>query len=186
MVDLGNKYVSSHITLVRVLVKPLMTIRNDYTSLSEAKKSLKSTNLLADGIIAIDTSIGMTYRIKDPTIDLVCRDGSLSYGTTADNVVKLIPSAKDMLEGKIYECALEWNGSYSLSRYSIRSDKVYPNTTKVAEDILSLIKKDESYYPTLLGRVLNNSFAVKSYIYCLAYEMGTRSQLIIDMATGRF
>ncbi|KAG0903728.1 hypothetical protein G6F33_012844 [Rhizopus arrhizus] len=167
--------------------KPRMIIRKDHDNYDSALEESIISELPNDGVIAIDVDTHLTYRIKIPTLDLMCHKGYLVCGKKGAyaSVVKALPSMKD---GKIYECSLLGDSIETLmvESYTIRSDKMRPNAYSVAQDIVGLVIGDLNYDSVITRRVTSFCFAVRKYLYSTASDLVTKSKLIIDVGTNRF
>lgn len=186
-IEITRQYLSPTKELRMIKDKPRMIIRKDHDNYDSALEESIISELPNDGVIAIDVDTHLTYRIKIPTLDLMCHKGYLVCGKKGAyaSVVKALPSMKD---GKIYECSLLGDSIETLmvESYTIRSDKMRPNAYSVAQDIVGLVIGDLNYDSVITRRVTSFCFAVRKYLYSTASDLVTKSKLIIDVGTNRF
>ncbi|KAJ3382885.1 hypothetical protein HDU92_004513 [Lobulomyces angularis] len=166
---------------------PNMVIRHEYNTIEEVQRARLASDIPSDGIIIIEKNTSITYRIKSPTIDLLCTGKSLVTINENKRMSKVMDSLEGMQKNVIYECNIKLcdNDRLSIVKAMPRYDKVVPNRPQVLKDIISVLKSDDMIDYTLIDRVSNYSFFVRKYMYSWANNRMRDSKLIIDVGSGR-
>ncbi|KAJ3220934.1 hypothetical protein HK099_003893 [Clydaea vesicula] len=166
---------------------PNMIIRHEYNTMEEAQRARLTSDIPSDGIIIIEKNTSITYRIKNPTIDLLCTGKNLVTINENKRMSKVMDSLEGMQKNVIYECNIELcdNDKLKIIKAMPRYDKVVPNRPQVLKDIISVLKSDNMIDYTLIDRVSNYSFFVRKYMYSWANNRMRDNKLIIDVGSGR-
>ncbi|CAH0521469.1 unnamed protein product [Peronospora belbahrii] len=72
-----RKYDEYRRIIGEILIPPSVIIRKEYSTFEEAEKARLTDGLPSDGVIIIEKNTSITYRIKKPTIDLLCYRGDM-------------------------------------------------------------------------------------------------------------
>ncbi|CAI5954706.1 unnamed protein product [Closterium sp. NIES-64] len=178
--------------LVDILDCPPCLYRRHELSLGRINRLLDAEPLPCDGVIAIDCDTSLTYRIKQPEIDLlVTRDGLMARGTGTDDLVKVgsldhVPVDQVIDKVAEYALALDKDNVVRLKPLRIRSDKALPNAIDVVQDALAVMQSSPGEDLTFRRRLTAASFNVRDYVYSRSYDARRRLKAIVDVGTGRF
>ncbi|CAH0521472.1 unnamed protein product [Peronospora belbahrii] len=183
-----RKYDEYRRIIGEILIPPSVIIRKEYSTFEEAEKARLTDGLPSDGVIIIEKNTSITYRIKKPTIDLLCYRGDMQIllqGRRRMHVCAGLPGMKG--SGTIYECNVEPDGEDNLRvvRAIPRTDKVRPNSRSVLSTVLALLRSTDDVDYTLIDRVSSYSFRVREYIYRRMENMGVKSGFTVDIGSGR-
>lgn len=171
--------------------------RRVYDTYDEAIESSAGEDAIPhDGIVAVHAETSLTYRIKEPSVDMIVCEGLLcllseELASADDDKVQevgyeaILSSASDMIEGTVYECFLKIsNQRWKLTRYIVRTDKVKPNSVKL------LLELDRHYMDLDLNasivqrEVSMASFEFRKHVSTRAVNTRKASNLIVDVGTG--
>lgn len=164
---------------------PRMIVRTDYRTKDDAATSSDAVNLPSDGIIAVDKATRATYRIKEPTVDLIYRKDYLSPG---DLEGKTISFSSDILleESQVYECTLaKVDGYVTVDKLAIRSDKSVPNRYSTVEEVIDRVEHGDDRSHSNPKTLTEYSFALREHVYNCARDARRTGSLIVDVGTGR-
>lgn len=196
VVPVTNAHDSSMSLLFRSIREPpSLIIREDFSTITEAQLSRLTCGLPSDGIIVIDKASSLTFRIKQPTVDLMADNGwlvsrpasRLGGRVNQPSMHKFFPAESGMINGRIYECklALDSTGCAMIESFSQRCDKEVPNFYEIVRDCLAILSSTDSEDLSLTSRVSNFSFVIRDAVYQSALNSRCRGKLVIDIGSGR-
>ncbi|RKO88252.1 hypothetical protein BDK51DRAFT_37716, partial [Blyttiomyces helicus] len=145
---------------------PPVIIRQFHQQYTDAYNEYMSGALPCDGVIAVDMSCSLTYRIKDITIDLVVTEvGRLTHNKPTQRFMEEFgdnqlywPADHNAKPGEIYECATSVvDGEVIVTPVPRQFDKDVPNKAEL----------------TLIRRVSSFSFTVRAALYNYAVSSAT-------------
>ncbi|CAH0514477.1 unnamed protein product [Peronospora belbahrii] len=169
-----------------ILIPPSVIIRKEYSTFEEAEKARLTDGLSSDGVVIIEKNTSITYRIKKPTIDLLCYRGDMQILLQGRRRMHACAGLPGMKSGTIYECNVEPDGEDNLRvvRAIPRTDKMRPNSRSVLSTVLALLRSTDDVDYTLIDRVSSYSFRVREYIYRRMENMGVKSGFTVDIGSG--
>lgn len=178
-------YVSAASYIDALRSKPRVIIRPDLDSMSAAEESRSKSWLPSDGILAVDKMSSLTYRIKRPTVDLMCSRIGLVCSRGSKSV-PLFPSKRGMRVGMIYECILSNtpNGP-TIESYIPRPDKLRPNKIDTVRDAMVRATGADNTPSVIASQIVSMSFRAREHVYTTAFNSLTSGSLIIDVGSGR-
>ncbi|CAH0520257.1 unnamed protein product [Peronospora belbahrii] len=102
-----RKYDEYRRIIGEILIPPSVIIRKEYSTFEEAEKARLTDGLPSDGVIIIEKNTSITYRIKKPTIDLLCYRDDMQILLQGRRRMHVCAGLPGMKSGTIYECNVE-------------------------------------------------------------------------------
>lgn len=164
-----------------------LLIRDEFECIEDARGARASAAYGSDGVIVIDKSTSHTYRVKEPTMDLLCKGGGLYVAVGGKASKRVGVSSARMREGAVYECVLGTPvaSSVPIASYICRTDKVLPNPAHVYTCVSSILQSTDDYDVALIDRVSAYSFSVRAAMYQRVSNRGYMRTLVVDVGSGR-
>lgn len=164
-----------------------LVIREEFDSLEQAQESRRTVSYGSDGVIVIDKTCSLTYRLKRPTLDMLSERGSLYVSVRGKPSRRVGVASSRMQSGVVYECTIEppSNGVAAISSYASRTDKLSPNPSRVFDNVMSILQSTDDSDLSLIDRVSAYSFAVRGAMYEWTSNRGYLRGLVVDVGTGR-
>ncbi|CAN0064259.1 unnamed protein product, partial [Discosporangium mesarthrocarpum] len=127
----------------------------------------------------------MTYRLKEPSLDLLCVSNSLVYLGESNKHEVFGPSQPGMIEGIIHECFIDLV-SKEVSSWSLRYDKRLPNNIEVYSRVMfNYLNPKET--DSMMRRLMTNvSFEFRREVHRRAAESVHAVKLLTDVGRRRF
>lgn len=174
-----NPEPSREVSVLRVVIRPV------YETFDKALRASRRTKMPNDGVIAIRKIDSLTYRVKDPSLDLLCSEGGL-WISNSDNTRSVVcDSMVGMEEGRVYECNLSADLN-SITSWVLRNDKQKPNSWDVFETVMYPVLDDEVRNAMSRRLVTNVSFMMRKEVHCRAANYCNTGRLIVDIGCGRY
>ena len=180
-----REYANPDLEMRSIRSPPGLVIRRDFNTIQEAQLHLSEGLMPADGVITIEKNTLLSYRIKDPTVDLGCDGDYLVSGGSRRSKLR-VRSLPGMRRKVIYECRLrKEGGDLIVAGYFPRIDKDRPNGLNVVSDVLFRLDGVNNDGKVLSRQIQLYSFMVRKHVYETADNMVTEGKLIIDVGSGR-
>lgn len=184
-----SRYITSSPEFLGKVIDGLV-VRSEFWTYEEAEAERARTSIPSDGVIAIDIRDSTTYRIKEPTLDMIAGEDKIlrTMESTATNEVlrsKVIPFVD--VNG-VYECSLgreEKSKGIFIKSLSRRLDKTVPNSFEVGSEVLRRLTSDQVSDASLSRKISILSFAMRERVYSIAKNLSGGKSLIIDVGSGR-
>lgn len=165
-----------------------LIMREMYTSRADAEQARKDCNYATDGVVGIDIGAGLTYRFKQPTVDLLASRGTMRAMGKMKSIT-LPASDGQMHDGRVYECEIAVSSSDSkqlvVTSWHPRPDKVKPNKPEVVRSVISRLKGQEAVDEIALSQVTSLCFSIRELVYESAARKNVYGKAIIDIGSGR-
>lgn len=184
-----KRYSTGSASFVNGVIRGLV-VRKEFESLEEAAKERTTSDIPSDGIIAIDLTDSMTYRIKEPTLDMIADSNGVlrTMKSEATGEIMNTGALSRLKEGAVYECTLgmdDTKESVTVKRIMRRLDKIVPNSFETALDILQRITDDRLSEQSISRKISVLSFLIRERVYELASNLSGGRGLIVDVGSGR-
>lgn len=162
-----------------------MVIRKSWSEYSLMPKS-PVTSLPSDGVVCVTEF--RTLRLKEPTVDLICKDGILNMSHDG----KMIPVAlasTAMKQDTVYEFSVSPgvdDSTVVLSKGVSRTVKKRPNQSDIVRRAFVSVSRNVSN-STVLYDITSMSFKMRNRVYEDAQSFSTSTRRVIVMfGAGRF
>lgn len=180
-----RQHVPAMTQLASLEFRPRLVVRPEYTTLEGARLTLKGSGIPADGLICIERDTSITYRVKDPTADLMSVRGRMRHVGDRGRSLGL-RSQPGMRQGRVYECVLRHGATgLDIASWTPRFDKLVPNRKDVVEAVTARAMGVTDESRLLMRKVSSWSFLVRRRVYETAINMCTSGPLIVDVGSGR-
>ncbi|KAJ3223216.1 hypothetical protein HDU78_011369, partial [Chytriomyces hyalinus] len=160
--------VSSRTELPSIVTWPL------YDTYESCYAAIGDTDYPVDGVIAIETSTSLSYRIKQhTTIDLLATGDGLCYVSSTGQYLPALSLSTEMEIGDIYECQVRLDSASTLliERYHARYDKEVPNNKVVYNSVIDMLSSSDSADKSLYCRISHYSYLLRTQLYHYAYNL---------------
>jgi hypothetical protein len=167
-----------------------MIIRADFGTHKLAQDESRLRTIPNDGVVAVDKHTSLSYRIKEPTLDVKCIGNKLCVARGVDDYLPVFNKFGRMSSGHIYECKLRVKNVgvrrvLDIEEFHERYDKEKPNSLTVYNRIRDVMLSDKSVNEVISREVSSFSFAVRKYVYHRADGSRSSGRLIIDVGTNK-